>query len=114
MASGSHSRRGSALGLRKRYRAGVKLLLSALVASASASTSAGARADAPPLSAGFTATDVTAANHQWFVTGTTSNTATIAPGGTVTFAYPVGTSLHNAVFDTPAKPTSCTPALGAT
>jgi hypothetical protein len=48
------------------------------------------------------------------VTGTTSNTATIATGGTVTFGYPTGTSLHNAAFTAAAKPTACTPALGAT
>jgi plastocyanin len=88
------------------------LLLSALVASLVVPASA--LADAPPLTASFTATDVTSANHQWYVTGTTSNTATIATGGTVTFAYPTGTSLHNAAFTATAKPTSCTPALGAT
>jgi plastocyanin len=88
------------------------LVLSALVAWALAPATA--RADTAPLTAGFTATDVTSANHQWYVTGTTSNTATIAAGGTVTFAYPTGTSLHNAAFTAAAKPTSCTPALGAT
>src|SRR4051812_27425228 len=75
---------------------------------------AAAKADAPPLTAGFTAVDVGSTNHQWFVTGTTSNTATIATGGTVTFGYPTGTSLHNAAFTAAARPTTCTPALGAT
>src|SRR4051794_15441225 len=88
------------------------LVLSALVASMLAP--AAAKADAPPLTAGFTAVDVSSTNHQWYVTGTTSNTATIATGGTVTFGYPTGTSLHNAAFTAAAKPTSCTPALGAT
>jgi plastocyanin len=89
-----------------------QVFVSALVASALAP--AVALADVPPLTAGFTAVDVTSANHQWYATGTTSNTATIATGGTVTFAYPTGTSLHNAAFTAAAKPTSCTPALGAT
>ena len=88
------------------------LLLSVLVASAVAPATA--NAEVPPLTAAFTATDVTSANHQWYVAGTTSNTATIATGGTVTFSYPTGTSLHNAAFTAAAKPTSCTPALGAT
>jgi plastocyanin len=88
------------------------LKLSYLLASALAASAlipAAARADA-----GFTATDVTGANHQWYATGTTSNTATIAQGDTVTFAYPSGTSIHNVAFNTAAKPTTCTPALGAT
>jgi plastocyanin len=85
------------------------LLASALAASALLPAAAHAQS-----TASFTATDVTSANHQWYVTGTTSTTATIAQGGTVTFAYPTGTSLHNAAFNTASKPTSCTPALGAT
>jgi plastocyanin len=89
-----------------------KLLSAALLASVLAP--AAAQAQAPPLTAGFTAVDVTSANHQWYVTGTTSNTATIATGGTVTFAYPSGTSIHDAAFTAAAKPSSCTPPLGAT
>jgi hypothetical protein len=45
--------------------------------------------------------------HFFYVAGTTSSTATIAPGGTVTFSYPTGTSSHNVVF-TGSQPTSCT------
>lgn len=90
----------------------LNLLSAALVASVV--VPAPALADAPPLTAGFTAVDVTSANHQWYVTGTTSNTATIATGGTVTFGYPTGTSIHDAAFTAAAKPTSCTPALGPT
>ncbi|WP_028065918.1 cupredoxin domain-containing protein [Solirubrobacter soli] len=90
----------------------MNLLSAALVASVL--VPATAQADAPPLTAGFTAVDVTSANHQWYATGTTSNTATIATGGTVTFAYPTGTSIHDAAFTAAAKPTSCTPPLGAT
>ena len=85
------------------------LLASALAASALIPAAANAQA-----TASFTATDVTASNHQWYASGTTSNTATIAQGGTVTFAYPSGTSIHNVAFNTASKPTSCTPALGAT
>jgi hypothetical protein len=45
--------------------------------------------------------------HNFYVAGTTSSTATIAPGGTVTFSYLTGTSSHNVVFTGP-QPTSCT------
>ena len=43
----------------------------------------------------------------WFVTGTRNTTVTVAPGTTVSFGYPTGTSSHNVDF-TGAKPTSCT------
>ena len=76
---------------------------------ASALAPATAYADAPPLTADFTATDVTSGtNHQWYVTGTTSNTATtIATGGTVTFNYPATRHVrcHNVAFTAAAKPT---------
>jgi len=67
---------------------------------------------AAPLTADFTATDVTATNHQWYVTGTTTTTAVIAQHGTVTFGYPTGTSRHDAFFATNAP--TCTPAASAT
>jgi hypothetical protein len=50
--------------------------------------------------------------HFFYVAGTTSSTATILPGGTVTFAYPTGTSSHNVVFTGP-QPTSCTQTAAA-
>jgi plastocyanin len=48
--------------------------------------------------------------HSWFVTGTTSTAATIAPGGTVSFSYPAGTSSHNVDFTGALKPSACTQA----
>jgi plastocyanin len=48
--------------------------------------------------------------HSWFVTGTTSTAATIAPGGTVSFNYTTGTSSHNVDFTSALKPSSCTQA----
>jgi hypothetical protein len=70
---------------------------------------AGAHA-APPLTADYTATDVTGTNHQWYVTGTTVTTSAIAAHGIVNFQYPAGTSRHDVIFPA-AKPTACTPAL---
>src|SRR3954451_3768978 len=69
---------------------------------------------APPLTAEYTATDLSATNHQWYVTGSTVTTATIASHGTVTFKYPTGTSRHDVIF-APTSPTrtSCTRALPA-
>jgi len=75
---------------------------------------AGARA-AAPLTADFTATDISATNHQWYASGTTTTTAVIAQHGSVTFNYPTGdpaTTRHNAFFGT-NPPTSCDPALSA-
>ena len=67
-----------------------------------------ARADVPPLSASYTAADIAATNHQWYVTGTTTTTSTIATTGVVTFNYPVGTpatTRHNVSFTSALKPT---------
>jgi plastocyanin len=64
-------------------------------------------AEPPPLSASFTATDVSATNHQWYVTGTTTTSTTIATSGTVSFAYPTGTTRHNVNFTSALKPSSC-------
>jgi len=65
-----------------------------------------------PLSADFTATDISTTNHQWYVTGTTTTTAPVAQHGTVTFNYPTGTTRHDVAFDGP-RPAECTPALSA-
>jgi plastocyanin len=43
----------------------------------------------------------------WSANGTAASTVTITPGGTVTFAYPTGSSIHSVVF-TGAQPSSCT------
>ncbi|MEA2266963.1 MAG: hypothetical protein QOE27_2546, partial [Solirubrobacteraceae bacterium] len=45
--------------------------------------------------------------HFWYVTGTTNGSASILPGGTVSFSYPSGDSRRNVVFTGP-QPTSCT------
>ncbi len=67
-----------------------------------------APAGAPPSTASFTAED-----YSWHVTGdTTSSSATIAVGGTVTFGYPSGISRHNADFSGGPGPTSCTQTAG--
>jgi plastocyanin len=90
----------------------VKLRTWALAALAAAAAWPAAAHAAPPLTADYTATDVTATNHQWYVTGTTVTTSTIAAHGVVSFKYPVGTSRHDVIFSTSGpKPTGCTPAL---
>jgi plastocyanin len=61
---------------------------------------------AAPDSASFTAADFT-----WHVTGGAATTATIAPGGTVTFGYPSGGSAHNAAFSD-LQPSACTQTAG--
>jgi plastocyanin len=78
---------------------------------------AAADADAPPLTADYTAADISGTNHQWYATGTTTTATTIATGGSVTFNYVTGnpaTTRHSVAFTGTAKPTECTPALGAT
>ena len=93
------------MSLRARH---LPLYLAALAAGAvlafalSASAQGGAQ---PPPSASFTAGD-----NYWYVTGTSSTTATIAAGGTVTFSSPTGNNEHNASFGG-AGPSSCDPPL---
>jgi plastocyanin len=84
--------------------AGMVLAIGAGVGVAAAATPA----DAPPATASFTAMDFA-----WNVSGTTSNTADVATGGTVTFGYPTGGSDHNADFGSGPQPTSCTQTAGA-
>jgi hypothetical protein len=82
--------------------------LVAAAAFAGALLPATARADAPPLSARYTAADISGTNHQWYVTGTTTTTSTIATTGVVTFDYPVGTpatTRHDVNFTSTLKPT---------
>jgi plastocyanin len=66
---------------------------------------AAARADAPPLSVDYTAADISATNHQWYVTGTTTTAATVATGGVATFRYVSGSTRHNVTFTSTLKPT---------
>lgn len=53
-----------------------------------------------------TTASFTAQDYQWSVSGSSATSATIAVGGTVTLAYPTGSSAHDATFAT--APTSCT------
>jgi len=69
----------------------------------------------PGLAAGVTAPSTasfTARDLSWEVTGTAAHQATIAMGGTVSFAYPSGASAHNADFGASA-PSACTQTAGA-
>lgn len=83
--------------------AGVVMAIGAGVGVAAAATPA----DAPPSTASFTAMDFA-----WNVSASTSTTANIATGGTVTFGYPTGGSDHNADFGSGPQPTSCTQSAG--
>jgi plastocyanin len=78
----------------------------ALAAGAGAAFAVAAPGAGAPSTASFTATDPPPT----WVAGGGGDTATIAAGGTVTFSYPSGSSLHNVVFDT--SPTSCTQTTG--
>ena len=55
---------------------------------------------------------VTAVDFDWSMPGATDYTDTIAAGGTVTFSYPAGVSIHNVDF-TGGGPTACTQTAGA-
>ena len=55
---------------------------------------------------------VTAVDFDWSMPGATDYTDTIAAGGSVTFSYPVGVSIHNVDF-TGGGPTACTQTAGA-
>ena len=79
-----------------------RLLLIAIAGALLAVWVGAADADVPPSTASFTAQD-----YSWTVSGTATHSATVAMGGTVSFAYPSGASAHSAHFE-PATPTSCT------
>jgi plastocyanin len=55
---------------------------------------------------------VTAIDFDWVMPGGPAYTATIAAGGTVSFSYPSGVSIHNVDF-TAGGPTACTQTAGA-
>jgi plastocyanin len=63
-------------------------------------------AEAPPSTATINAVDIS-----WESPATGQSKVVIAPGGTVTFAYPSGSTIHNVVFNG-ASPTSCTQTAG--
>lgn len=84
----------------------VVLLAGAALAIALPGTAPGAAA--LPATASFTAEDFS-----WHVTGdVASSSVAIAPGGTVTFGYPSGASMHNADFSGGPAPSSCTQTAG--
>jgi plastocyanin len=56
---------------------------------------------------------VTAVDFDWSMPGASDYTDTIAAGGSVTFSYPAGVSIHNVDF-TGGGPTACTQTAGAT
>ena len=55
---------------------------------------------------------VTAVDFDWSMPGAVDYTDTIAAGGSVTFSYPAGVSIHNVDF-TGGGPTACTQTAGA-
>jgi hypothetical protein len=65
----------------------------------------GLAAGSPANTGAFTAVD-----YAWNAGGG-GHSVTIAQGGTVSFSYPSGASVHNAAFDS-AQPTSCTQTAG--
>jgi plastocyanin len=65
----------------------------------------GATADSPPTSGAFVASDFS-----WDAAGG-GKTVTIAQGGTVSFSYPTGISVHNADF-TSGAPSACAQTAG--
>lgn len=81
-----------------------ELLLSlvAMVGAAVAVLPALGAGSSPPTTASFTAID-----NKWEVSGSTATRVTIAQGGTVTFSYPSGVSIHNADFSHGPEPSSC-------
>jgi hypothetical protein len=87
------------------------LWLAVLVAALLWTPGVAAAQTAPPLSVGYTAADISATNHQWYVTGTTTTASTIATTGTVTWNYVTGvpaSTRHDVNFTSVLKPTSCT------
>ncbi len=93
------------MSLRARHLSLYLAALAAGVVVAFALVGSGDSGAQPPPSASFTAS-----NNYWYVTGTSSTTATIATGGSVTFSSPTGNNPHNATFSGPG-PSSCNPTL---
>ena len=76
-------------------------LVGAVPALTSGAAPANSRDGTPAMSASFTAVD-----YRW-IAGSGGTTVTIAAGGTVSFSYPSGHSMHNVDFGTGPQPTSC-------
>jgi plastocyanin len=91
---------------RRRVVAGLAALVTGTAAAYAVCGPAAVGASAPS-----TAT-VTAVDFDWSMPGATDYTATIAAGGSVSFSYPAGVSIHNVDF-TGGGPSACTQTAGA-
>ncbi len=92
---------------RRRVVAGLAALAAGTAAAYAVCGPAAVGASAPSTAA------VTAVDFDWSMPGATDYTATIAAGGSVSFSYPAGVSIHNVDF-TGGGPTACTQTAGAT
>jgi hypothetical protein len=92
---------------RRRAVAGLAALVAGTGAAYAVSGPAAAGSSAPSTAS------VTAVDFDWTMPGSTDYTETIAAGGSVTFSYPTGVSIHNVDF-TGGGPTACTQTAGAT
>src|SRR3954449_11246782 len=91
---------------RRRVVAGLAALAAGTGAAYAVSGPAAAGSSAPSTAS------VTAVDFDWSMPGATDSTETIAAGGSVTFSYPAGVSIHNVDF-TGGGPTACTQTAGA-
>jgi plastocyanin len=92
---------------RRTVSAGLAALLAGTAAAYAVCGPAAIGASAPSTAA------VTAVDFDWSMPGATDYTDTIAAGGSVTFSYPAGVSIHNVDF-TGGGPTACTQTAGST
>lgn len=92
---------------RRRIVAGLAALAAGTAAACAVCGPAAVGASAPSTAA------VTAVDFDWSMPGATDYTATIAQGGSVSFSYPAGVSIHNVDF-TGGGPTACTQTAGST
>jgi plastocyanin len=92
---------------RRTVSAGLAALLAGTAAAYAVCGPAAIGASAPSTAA------VTAVDFDWSMPGATDYTDTIAVGGSVTFSYPAGVSIHNVDF-TGGGPTACTQTAGST
>jgi plastocyanin len=92
---------------RRRFVAGLAALVAGTGAACAMSGPAAVGSSAPSTAS------VTAVDFDWSMPGASDYTDTIAAGGSVTFSYPAGVSIHNVDF-TGGGPTACTQTAGAT
>lgn len=91
---------------RRRVVAGLAALAAGTGAACAVSGPAAVGSSAP------SSASVTAVDFDWSMPGATDYTDTIAAGGSVTFSYPTGVSIHNVDF-TGGGPTACNQTAGA-